>query len=551
MWRSSAAVAASALALAAAASAGSAARTAVVVGAGEGPAGFNPAVACCSDPWSTWMGPAEALRGAFVQTPAGRWIPDLVTSASANAKSVTYTIAPRASWYWGGRRIPVTYRDFVYTLRELVDSSRAVDRGGYAHLDPSRYTHRGTNRVTFFWRTKECTVATPCGPVGAWQSLFSLLYPSFALHGMNFDTMWSSCICGSDGKPVADGPYYLASYASGAGATLLANPFWSGRRPSIRRIDFRILPGVAAQMQALSARQVDVIAPPYDPSLEAVKTATGLSYAEAPGYSIEHLEFREGAGASNVLLRAPYIRQAIAMALDRDAMLSSVFGDLEDGLTPADGALFYPRQAGYERSFRRWNYNPRKALGLLARHCSGGPAAVDPANSAFWTCAGLPATFTWSWPTGDTARTVIEAIAKQELRAIGIQIVDRPLPPDVFFGTTGIPSGAFDIAEYASATGGDPSDWAAAYSCGGSANATGFCSHEVDRLLALAGRETSPALRTRDLHRAEHAIAALVPVFPLYPRPVVLVHASALTGPAASPTAAGAFWNVERWKWGR
>jgi ABC-type transport system substrate-binding protein len=541
---------AAALLLAGSAGATQQSARAVVVGAERNPGGFNPAVACCENPWSTWMGPAEALRGAFIQSPNGSWVPGPVASASASASGITYTISRSADWYWGGRKVPVTYRDFVYTLDQIVDpDNRVVDRQGYLNIDPARTTHRGSRQVTFRWRTKGCSDLAPCGPYGAWQSLFSTLYPSFALRGMDFNTMWSSCICGSDGKPVSDGPFYLATFVESSGASLRANPYWSGRRPAISSIDFRIYPDAESEIKAFQAHQVDLISPPFGQGLEPLKNASGISYVQSPGLSVEQVDFREGPGASNVLLRAPFMREAIAESIDRNTLAATVFGNLDIGTPPADSALYIPGMTGYRPVFGRWNYDPRRAIALLAAHCSGGPSALDASNTAVWQCSGLPATFSWTWPSGDTNAAIVEAVVKAELRAVGIQIVDRPLAPDVFYGPGGISSGAYDVAELPASGAADPSDWGGAYTCGDPSNVTGFCSAKVDRLLAAGARATNPAVRRRQLQRADAAIAAATPVLPLYAWPVALARTAALHGPTAAATAWGPFWNVERWTW--
>lgn len=522
----------------------------VVVGAQRDADGFNVATSCCGNPWDSWMGAEEALRGAFVRTPKGRWVVQLVSAASADGRGITYTIKDDAFWYWGGRKVPVTYRDFVYTLRQIDDPTNQVaNHAGYANLDPRRFTHRGERSVTFFWRTSGCTADTPCAPYGAWRRLFSTLYPSFALRGLDFDTMWSSCICGDDGKPVSDGPYYLASYAKGMGSVLRRNPFWAGPRPAIAEIDFRVLPDTASEEQAMASGTVDAIAPTFGQYLEPLKNAAGLTFSEVPGYYLEHLVFREGAGATNALLRAPFMRAAVSLAIDRTAIIDAIFGGLAAGTTPAESALYYPGEAGYVPDFKRWDYNPKRAVALLARHCTGGPAAPDPGNTATWQCSALPATFTWTWPSGDIVRTVIEAVAKAELRAVGIQVVDRPLEPDAFYGSAGIESGSFDIADYAETTGGDPGDWSDDYACAGAANVAGFCSRTVSRLLAAAARATGEAARARDLRRADAALAGSVPILPLYAQPAVLVHKAAVLGLANNPGPAGPFWNVEDWRW--
>ena len=77
----------------------------------------------------------------------------------------------------------------------------------------------------------------------------------------------------------------------------------------------------------------------------------------------------------------------------------------------------------------------------------------------FWTCAGLPATFRWSWTSGNVPRTTSQAIAAQELKSIGIKLNANPIPANVIFGASGLPSGDFDIAEFAQITNGDPSAW--------------------------------------------------------------------------------------------
>jgi len=541
-----------ALALAASASAGHRAVPAVVVAASVDAGGFNVPVDCCNSTWAAWMGAEEALRGAFRQQPNGRWVEELVSAASANATRVTYTIRRNARWYWGGRSIPVTFRDFVYTLEQFDDPNNPiVDRSGYANLDPTRVRHDGPRRVTFFWRTTGCSDETPCGPYGDWQKLFSTLYPSFALRGLSFESMWTDCICGFDGKPVSDGPYYLASYTKGVGSVLRVNPFWSGSKPSIPEIDFRVIPDPAAQVQALQMHEVDVIAPPLGLSLLAVKNARDTTFTEIAGDEVEHVLFREGRGSSNALLRAPFVRQAIGAAIDRDALIAAVYGDLAERIVPLNSDLFYAGETGYRPDFARWDYDPRRALALMARHCTGGPATPDPATAKVWVCSGLPATFTWTWPSGDAEHAVIEAIVQEELRSIGIQVISRPLPASSFYGPDGIGSGAYDLADVPDATGGDPGEWYGLYGCASSANPTGFCSRRVDALFAAASRQTDPVARMRLYGEADAVLSNAVPVFPLYQRLDALVHVSGLVGLVDSAGPGGPFWNVEQWRWRR
>ena len=519
--------------------------------------GFNVALNCCNTLPGAFMG-VPVLHGAFLQNDKGVWVKDLVSSARANARGVSYTIRPDAYWYWGGRKIPVTYRDFLYTLRETLDPRNDVtSRTGYANLDPTRFTHDGDRRVTFFWRTTNCSPDVPCGPFAPWPELFSLLYPSFALAGLDFNTIWTSCICGSDGKPVANGPFYLASYVRGQGVVLKANPYYYDR-PKLAEVDFKILssdPGVLTG--AMRDGLVDAIYPSFAPGLLTVRSLPGLRYEIAPQFGLEYFQFREGSarggpgvtkGASNVLLRAPWLRQAIALALNRQEMIDAVYGP-GSGLRPSNNLLYYPGEAGYRADFARWSYDPAKAIALLRQHCTGGPSSPDPATTKLWRCSGLPATFGYTWPSTSPARTQIEQVAKLNLKAVGIQIVERPLPPPAVFDQ--IASGDFDIAQYAEFTSGDPGDWYDLYRCFGAINATGYCSHTVDGLLKTANGELDPERRAVLFRRADAIMAHDVVAIPLFQKPGALIRKASLLGVGPNAGLLGPFWNVQAWHWKR
>jgi ABC-type transport system substrate-binding protein len=509
--------------------------------------GFNTALACCNQLASTYLGAGEALHGAFEQSNRGIWFKDLVSQATATRSGLSYTIKRSADWYWGGRKVPVTYKDFVYTLQQIDNPANLAGRTGYGNLDANNWTHRGDKQVTFRWRTTNCTADLPCGPYADWQRLFATIYPSFALEGQDFNRIWTSCICGSDGQPVSDGPFYLSNYTKGQGATLKANPYWAGRGPRLREIDFKIITDTNAEVSAIKDGEVDAITPTYGAYLLPLKATPGIVFSQVPGYFDEELGFREGRGSSNPLLRSPWMRQAISLALDRQGMIDVAFGLLAGNTKPLNDLIYYATQAPYRPDFAKWSYNEKAALSLLKKHCTGGP--VKPGAGGTWTCSGYPARFRWSWTSGNTTRAITEAIGKQELREIGIDITDDPRPANVLFGPTGIPAGDFDIAEYARITTGDPGDWYDAYRCGGDGNYTSYCSARATKLMQVANAELDPAKRTRDFQAADRVLAAGVPELPLYQRPNPLIYKNGLLGMRNNPGIYGPFWNVEDWRW--
>jgi len=533
----------------------------VVVFGAEGDApGFNTSLTADSTLWAEWMGAEETSYGPFIQDNKGVWISTgITTSASANAKGVSYTISPNAYWYWGGKKVPVTYLDFVYTLRQIDNPANDIaSRTGYGNLDPNTFTHRGTKQVTFFWKTTNCTSDFPCGPFANWQSLFSSLYPSAALKGLDFDKIWTNCICGSDGKPVSDGPYYMSNYTTGQGSVLRANPYWIGKKPAIKEVDFKLIPGWNSQVEAMRDGVIDAIASGFSLILAPLESTPGITFDEIPGYYFEHLVFREGnrkaadgvnAGATNKLLLNPWFREAIALSIDRQSIINTVIGPLAGGIKPLNNAIYFQTQAAYKPDFAKWNFDPQKALALMARHCTGGPTSVHPGNTKVWQCSGLPAVINWTWATEDTNRATSEAVAKADLNSVGIRVNEHPLPGDVIYGSTGIPSGNYDVAEFAWAGSGDPGDYYDIWRCQGTQNWTGYCSHKVDSLLRAGNTELDPAKRAVDFQQADAIMANTVPAFPLYAWPVLLVHKSSLLGMVDNPGNFGVFWNIQDWHW--
>jgi ABC-type transport system substrate-binding protein len=500
---------------------------------------------------------ADAIRGAFHF--GGVWVKQVLTDAKATATSLSYTISPKAFWYWGGRKVPVTYRDFVYTLQQIDGQSGNPPGAGMGNLDPTRYTHEGDKQVRFFWRTSGCSPDFPCGPFANWQSLFQDLYPAFALTGVDFAKLWTTCICGYDGKPVADGPFYLAAFTPGEGSVMMANPFWGGRKSGVAEVVFKNFSASdpTSLVEAMRLGEIDATYSSGSPSLVTALVSLfgtpgiGVAIRAATG-GLEHLEFREGdaagapgmsKGASNPLLRAPWMRQAIALAIDRRALIASAYGRLPVAVGASDSLLFAQGDAGYRPDFSRWDYDPRRALAILKGHCTpgSGPSAPDPASTKIWKCAGLPAMFRWTWTAGNDTRTAIEQIAKGELRSIGIALVESPLAANVIFTPNGLFSGDFDMAEFAVFVS-DPGDWTEQYRCHGLANYTGFCSAKVDALLRAGNSDLVPARRIGDYQAADRILSEDVPAFPLFRPLAAFAHRSDLLGTLAS---------AEYWHWRR
>ena len=205
------------------------------------------------------------------------YVPDLVTKVVATKKSLTFTIRADANWYWGGKKLPVTYQDFVYTWQAFVNPKNDVSsRDGYDQI--TGFTHKGEKQVTFRW-TK---------PYADYRDLFTPCIRPPRSRGWTSTRSGRTASAASDGKPVADGPYYVSNYTKGQGVTLKANPYWYGAKPGLKEIDLKLITDTNAEIQAMRGGEVDLIQPSPQTASRSSSTERGSAYRPTPGLYQEH-----------------------------------------------------------------------------------------------------------------------------------------------------------------------------------------------------------------------------------------------------------------------
>jgi peptide/nickel transport system substrate-binding protein len=521
------------------------AKSVLIFGMEQDIAGFNTLQADENAYWAALTGNTPTLRGSYVIDNKGIYHLDLATSVKATKTSLSIKIRPDANWYWGGRKIPVTYADYVYTWKQIVDkANNPASTTGYDQI--TGFTHKGAKQVTFHWKK----------PFADFRDLFGIVLPSRALAGLQFNTFWADCVCGNDGKPVADGPFYVSNYTKGQGLTLKPNPFWYGHKPALKEVDFKLITDTNSEIQAMRGGEVDAINPSPQTALAELVHQSGLHYSSIPGFTQEHIDIAEG-GTGAPLLKNAWMRQAIAMGMDRHSLITALYGQIAPGLKPLNNPI-WELGTNAKPWFTKWNFAPKKAIALLKAHgCTGGPSVPAKNNSAVWTCGGQKAEFRWNTTAGNQRRATSAAIFSQQLQSIGIKlnVGFEPANPN-FFGTR-LPNHDFDLAEYAWLGGPDPSGFDAIYQCQNNALNLGgqnyklYCNHGVDRLLKAGESELNPTKRTADYQNAAKIIANEVAVVPLYSPPSILVYKNAIKGMAASnnPTQEGPTWNIEQWHW--
>jgi ABC-type transport system substrate-binding protein len=316
--------------------------------------------------------------------------------------------------------------------------------------------------------------------------------------------------------------------------------------------------------------EVDAISPSPETALSTLVHQSNLKYSAVPSFTQEHWDIQRNPcnqvpncpsstkTAWNPLLGKQYIRQAIAEGMNRQSLITALYGSIAPGLKPLNNTEWEigTNASGKFAYFKKYNYNPKGAIKLMKSHgCTGGPSSPSSSNSKIWTCGGRKAEFRFD-TTSRASRVASSQIFQQQLQAIGIKLDVGIHDPATFFGTI-LPNTNFDLGEYAWIGGPDPSGFDAIYQCVNTAKNLGgsnykrYCNHTVDKLIAKADVNFNSTQRTAQYQQVAKITSDQIAVIPLYASPQIFVYKKALHGASASnnPTSEGPTWNIEQWHW--
>ena len=377
--------------------------------------------------WGCWAWEFDNQNTAF---------PRLVTevpsteNGGVSEDGLTITMHLRDDIVWSDGT-PITSADFVFTYEMVMNPANSVaTQYPYDHLESIEAPDERTVVMNF------------SEPFSPWQALFwrgvlpqHVLEPVFEANGSIDEAEWNLA-------PTAGcGPFNFAEWESGSFMRFVKNEnYWLGE-PKLDEIFVQFVPDDASQTAALVARDADLgTFPPL--SDVPILRAGGLSIVvQASGYQEGwFFNFRDMAspGAQDVK-----VRQAIAMAIDRDA----INRDLLLGLTKAPKTYWDSLPAYAAPDIEPWLYDPEGAKRLLEGAGwtdRDGDGIREDANGNKLTLIH-----------GTTIREIrqdAQAVAQQMLREVGIDFQIMSQDADIFFGSyadgAAPPLGEVDIMEW-------------------------------------------------------------------------------------------------------
>ena len=379
--------------------------------------------------------------------------------------SITFTLRQGVKWHDGQ---PFTADDVKFTFDTM--------------LDPKVNANFRSN-------IKGVTAAVVNSPSSVTLKLANPL-PSLPIQlGYNIHMVPKHLLSGQDinapkeflAKPIGTGPFKFLEATPGSTMTVERNDNFHFGAPLLDKITFVVRPDLNAQLAQLKTGELDFML--MEPDIAAtVKNDANIIVQNASQVNYYFIAFNNKKPPFTDKL----VRQALAMAIDRDSIVKNVLGGA--GVV-ANGPINPLLASSYTDDVKKWPYDP-KAAGVLL-DSAGWKLGADGIRAK----DGQKLAFELITDKGNTSRESIAQIAQQAYKAIGADVKINVMEFNASLVRYRVDQkNDFEaIVEYY-ITAPDP-DVYAFYATGGSQNNWNYSSPQADDLLTKARSELDPTKR--------------------------------------------------------
>lgn len=455
----------------------------------------------------------EVLAGPYRVAADLSYVPELLAKEAEVTEdpfTMTFHIREDAVWSDG---TPVTARDMRFSWATMTDPRwDIIFRDPPAQIERAEIIDDKTIRFVF---------GEPYAP---WKDLFVRegVLPVHVLRGENFEKAWR------DDLDISSGPFMVDEWAEGDHLSLVRNPDFWGEAPLLDGVTYRFIENTNTLIQSLRGGEVDVAVgqPEKVPAMQAID---GLNVSVKAGTRFEYLEF-------DVEAVPHFVRKAIAIGIDRDAIVENIVHPAQPDAEALDSLLYLTGQPGYEPHFDIYIHNPQGAVDLLEENgCRRN--GDEP-----YVCDGEELSYTFATIAGRERSELQLEIIQEQLRRIGIEV--RAQLGDTNAVVDSLLTGRAQIAGLSVDLTHVP--FYRDFILGCDFSLGHYCDELVDRLLARGIHELDASEQERIYNRVDEIVAESVAFLPLYQVPNVLVWNDRVEG-IEHGIAGDPFINVEEW----
>ena len=372
------------------------------------------------------------------------------TQIRTSPQTLRIVLNPKAVW-GDGKKIALA--DFIGMLRALSGKNpnfEIVSSDGYSSIKTITAS-KNVNEI----------IVTMSKPYADWQELFSPLLPaSLTKDPATFNGTWRA-------KPlVSAGPFIFDSIDREQGSiSWVRNPKWWGAKPLLDNVTYRILP-IESQLAALTNDEINY--------LDVTDNAAVIRQVRNnPKFTINAVASSEkweqiAINSKNAILSDLAVRQALVLALNREALTQVNTGLFVSTPLPKNNRIFAVGQACYKDTAGNWSrQNIAKADQLLdqagwttatnnqEKDAAGKNKVVGMRYYAGLARTGIlpnqQLTLRFLYPAGNQVRENTAELTQAMLRAkpIGIELQLIEVPADDYFVKYVNPTSlGFDLASF-------------------------------------------------------------------------------------------------------
>ncbi len=378
--------------------------------------------------------------------------------------TLVFHLDPRAHWQDGR---PVTAADVAFTFDIYTDSLvNSAFRSSLRTI--SAVTTRDSLTAVFRFHARY--------PEMFYDAVYHMhILPAHLLRPVP-RSQWRSAALGR--APVGDGPYRFVAWKAGESVELAADSTFFLGRPHIRRLIWRFTPDLqvaVTQVIAGDADAVEVLGPPDNVKrAQAAPNLTLYPYHGAVyGFLAFNLSTNGDTAKPHPLFGDRLLRRALAMAVDREGLRHSVWGDLAQ-VPPGPLARIWSIWDPETRDLPHDSAQAARLLTRLGWRDSNGDGIRERDSQ--------PLAFHILVPTTSQLRRQYARLLQEQFRRIGADVQLDEVEFSVFDQRT--QAGRFDAAVIARGTDPTPSSsigqvWTSA----GHSNAGRYANPAFDRLV--------------------------------------------------------------------
>ncbi len=453
---------------------------------------------------------------------------------STNPEEVVYQINPKAVWSDG---VQISATDFIYNWQAQSGNPKIVDQGGARYLSNTTVGYSDIKSVKASHGGKTVTVVFK-KYFSEWESLFDPLVPAHIAEQVGWNAGFDQA---SPAVEISGGPYVISAVSPGKQIELTRNPHFWGKAATIPKLIFLDDPNPDNYPSQFQNGSLNLVySPASDLLYSNLSKLTHVTTRLVPSLSIEELLFNLSTGP----LSDPKVRKAIALGIDREAIVSAAIGSYDPKAVPAGNNIYPPGIPQYQNDGSGYlTAVPSAAVSMLQS------AGYVRSSDGIMTKDGQPLVLNISVDNANQQLLYVEELITEELSNIGIVVNPVNYPLNTLESSV-LKDGKFDMAivsEYGSP---NATLHVARYQfagSGSSANYMGYVSKKADSLIESASTELDPASSAKVYNQLDQLLWKDLPSIPLYSVPSVMAFNTGYNFVGNSTSSSTIFWNSSTW----